>query len=330
MFYSLFSEKKYILLTTLFSLLLQSVAANAIDIKAVHPDQTNEIGLKFFKTLEINLNKHFPKEIIQMQYSPYDVAKPFFDQQLNYDIAVLQLSDIEKISKRFKIIGFPFTFNSYSSSIKFVDSPLSNRLMQLLEIKNISGLGYLHRGMKLLYINEPNVSIKNISGKKICSNSSGIRELLLKVLSVKTIIADNGSIEQCYLKNSANGVEDTWEGLSRLNEFNKTSSTIIESNHLYDGMVVVVKKLFIDALDFGEREVFEFNVLESIASINKQTLAVISETRNSALKNNLISIKNLDKADRDFLILKLDPFLKNYDDEIGESLISNVQNSKWQ
>ena len=315
-------------LAILFSLTLTAHAAEPILIRFSHvvAEQTPKgIGANRFKQLVEE--KMAGKVVVEV----FPNAKLYDDDQifialLNNDIQIAapSLSKFSTMTKALQVYDLPFLFDDLPAVERFQSSKTGKLLLNSLDGKGIKGLGYWPNGMRVISANRP------------LRTPTDLRELALRIEPSKVIEEQYRRLGAIPIKLSfvhtrdalrrelVEGQENTWSNIYS-QRFQASQTYITETNHSFQGYMLITSKDFWDKLPSDIRSELE----AILAQVTEEVKARIAEedqrNRQAIINEDNVKIITLTNQERASWRQAMTPVWKSFANQIGPAVIAAAQ-----
>ena len=221
-------------------------AADSIIIKFSHVVAENtpkgQAALKFKELAE----KYLPGKV-EVQVFPnsqlYGDGKEM-EALLLGDVQIVapSLAKFGKYTKKLQIFDLPFLFDDIEAVGRFQSSAKGQELLTSMEDKGLTGLGFLHNGMKQLSANVPLRTPADAKGLKFRIMSSDVLEAQFKDVGANPQKLAFAEVYQALQSGVVDGAENPWSNIYT-KKFYEVQKYITESDHgVLDYMVVTNAK----------------------------------------------------------------------------------------
>ncbi len=314
---------KLIAASTLLALGLGAQAAPII-VKYSHvvADQTpkGQAALKFKELAE----KKLPGKV-DVQIFPN--SQLFGDGK---EMEALALGDVQiiapslakfgKYTKQLQIFDLPFLFTDMAAVDRFQGSAEGQGLLHSMEKKGITGLGYLHNGMKQLSANVPLGLPSDAKGLKFRIQSSDVLEAQFRAVGANPQKLAFSEVYQALQTGVVDGTENPWSNIYS-KKFHEVQKYIMDSNHgVLDYMVITNTKWW-NGLPADVRKGLNEAMVESIKFGNKVAAEEDAAYRNKVIADKKATVLPMSKEHLEAWRTAEKPVWKQFEGEIGANLI---------
>jgi len=149
--------------------------------------------------------------------------------------------------KEFEAFDLPYIFDNYEELHKVTQGPVGRSLLDKLEPKGITGLGYWDNGFKSFSSNKPMHKPEDMKGLKMRIQSSKVLEAQMRALGVLPQVMAFSEVYQALQTGVVDGTENPHSNLYT-QKMNEVQNHLTLTDHGYLGYAVVVNKKFWDGL----------------------------------------------------------------------------------
>ncbi|MBU2713899.1 TRAP transporter substrate-binding protein [Zooshikella harenae] len=319
------------LITTMcfiFSIVAGTLSAAPIEIKFSHVVAENtpkgKMAIRFKELVEQRL----PGKV---KVSVFPNAQLFNDDRVleaiilgDVQLAAPSLSKLETYTKKFQIFDLPFLFDDMQAVDRFQQSKEGQKLLASLESKGLTGLGYLHNGMKQLSANDPLFTPADAKGKKFRIMASDVLAAQFQVVNANPVKKPFSEVFTLLQTKAIDGQENTWSNIYS-KKFFEVQSHITETDHGVLDYIVVTSKEFWSGLPDEIRPIVEKSLQEAIDYGNKVALEKDEQDKLAIITSKKSKVIELSSAQRQQWKQAMAPVWKEFQDEIGVDLIKAAQ-----
>ena len=234
------------------------------------------------------------------------------------------LAKFGKYTKQLQIFDLPFLFSDLAAVDRFQDSKEGQALLNSMNKKGITGLGYLHNGMKQLSANKLMAMPGDAKGLKFRIQASDVLESQFKAVGANPQKLSFAEVYQALQTGVVDGAENPWSNIYS-KKFHEVQGYIMESNHgVLDYMVITNTKWW-DGLPADVRTGLNEAMKESIAFGNKVANEEDAEFRKKVIADNKAKVVPLNAEQQKAWRTAMQPVWKQFEGEIGADLIQAAQ-----
>jgi C4-dicarboxylate-binding protein DctP len=236
------------------------------------------------------------------------------------------LAKFGKYTPKLQIFDLPFLFSDLAAVDRFQASKDGQALLNSMNKKGITGLGYLHNGMKQLSANKPLGMPADAKGLKFRIQASDVLEAQFKAVGGNPQKLAFAEVYQALQTGVVDGAENPWSNIYS-KKFHEVQGYIMESNHgVLDYMVITNTKWW-DGLPADVRKGLSEAMTESIKFGNKVANEEDAKFRAKVITDNKGKVLPMSKEHLAAWRTAMQPVWKQFEGEIGADLIQAAQKS---
>jgi len=234
------------------------------------------------------------------------------------------LAKFGKYTPKLQIFDLPFLFTDLAAVDRFQASKEGQALLNSMNKKGITGLGYLHNGMKQLSANKPLGTPADAKGLKFRIQASDVLEAQFKAVGANPQKLAFAEVYQALQTGVVDGAENPWSNIYS-KKFHEVQDYIMESNHgVLDYMVITNTKWW-DGLPAGVRKGLSEAMAESIKFGNKVANEEAANFRAKVIADNKAKVLPMSKEHLSAWRTTMQPVWKQFEGEVGADLIQAAQ-----
>ena len=234
------------------------------------------------------------------------------------------LAKFGKYTPKIQIFDLPFLFSDLAAVDRFQASKEGQSLLNSMTKKGITGLGYLHNGMKQLSANKPLGMPGDAKGLKFRIQASDVLESQFKAVGANPQKLAFAEVYQALQTGVVDGAENPWSNIYS-KKFHEVQGYIMESNHgVLDYMVITNTKWW-DGLPADVRKGLAEAMKESIAFGNKVANDEDATFRAKVIADNKAKVLPMTKEHLTAWRTAMQPVWKQFEGDIGADLIQAAQ-----
>lgn len=238
--------------------------------------------------------------------------------------AAPSLSKFSKYTKQLPIFDLPFLFKDMAAAERFQQGEAGQNLLKSMEKKGLTGLGFLHNGLKQLSASKPLRVPGDAKGLKFRIQTSDVLAAQFEAIGATPLKKPFSEVFVLLQTKAIDGQENTWSNIYT-KKFFEVQEYITESNHgLIDYMVVTSSSFWNDLPD-DIRTVLKQCLDEAIAVGNKVAQDKAVADRQKIIDSGRSEILQLTDAERAQWVETMKPVWKKFEKEIGKDLIEAAQ-----
>ena len=234
------------------------------------------------------------------------------------------LAKFGKYTKQLQIFDLPFLFDDLAAVNRFQASKDGQALLNSMSKKGITGLGYLHNGMKQLSANKPLGEPGDAAGLKFRIQASDVLEEQFKAVGGNPQKLAFAEVYQALQTGVVDGTENPWSNIYS-KKFHEVQGYIMESNHgVLDYMVITNTKWW-EGLPADVRKGLSEAMAESIKYGNQVAATEDDNFRAKVIADNKAKVLPMSKEHLAAWRTAMQPVWKQFEGEIGADLIKAAQ-----
>ena len=317
-----------LVLFTLFAALLLAVpaarAADPIVIKYAHVVADNtpkgQAALKFKELAEARLPGKVKVEVFPNSQL-FDDDKVLEAMLLgDVHLAAPALSKFEKYTPQLQLFDLPFLFADMEAVDRFQQSAAGQKLLKSMEKKGLTGLGYIHNGMKQISAHNPLRVPADASGKKFRVMQSDVLLAQFAALNATAVKKPFSEVFTLLQTKAIDGQENTYSNMYS-QKFFEVQPYITESNHGLLDYMVVASTEFWTGLPADVRTTLEAALAEANTYGNKIAADLNEGDKQKIIASGRAQVLTLTPEERAQWVEVMKPVWKKFEDEIGKDLI---------
>jgi C4-dicarboxylate-binding protein DctP len=315
---------KFALATTLLALGLTTAHAAPIVIKYSHvvADITpkGQAALKFKELAEKKLAGKVEVQVFPNSQLFGDGKE--MEALLLGDVQIIapSLAKFAKYTDQIQIFDLPFLFTDIAAVDRFQASKEGQALLNSMSKKGITGLGYLHNGMKQLSANKPLAMPADAKGLKFRIQPSDVLEAQFKAVGGNPQKLAFAEVYQALQTGVVDGTENPWSNIYS-KKFHEVQSHIMESNHgVLDYMVITNTKWW-DGLPADVRKGLSEAMTESIKFGNQVAATEDANFRAKVIADNKAKVLPMNTDQLSAWRTAMKPVWSKFEGNIGKDLI---------
>ncbi|MEO8281434.1 MAG: TRAP transporter substrate-binding protein [Ideonella sp.] len=236
------------------------------------------------------------------------------------------LSKFAKYTPKLQLFDLPFLFDDIEAIDRFQASPKGHELLNSMTKKGITGLGFLHNGMKEMSANKVLRVPADAKGLKFRIQSSDVLEAQFKAVGANPQKLSFGEVYQALQTGVVDGQENTWSNIYT-QKFHEVQKTIAETNHGVIDYMVIANTAWWDKLPADIRKGLTEAMAESIKIGNKIAYDEGESYRKKIVDDKKAEVLKLTKAEVGLWRTAMKPVWAKFEGEIGKDLIEAAEKS---
>ena len=234
------------------------------------------------------------------------------------------LAKFEHYTKQIQLYDLPFLFDDIQAVDRFQQSPEGLALLNSMQDKGITGLGYWHNGMKQLSANKALHEPKDARGLKFRVQASAVLDEQFKALRAAPRKMSFAEVYQGMQTGVVNGAENPYSNIYS-QKMHEVQEYITESNHgVLDYMVITNTKVWDDLPEDIRSELSDI-LAEVTVEVNKRAGELNEGDKQRILAAGTTEIITLTPEQRELWREAMRPVWKKFEGEIGADLIQAAE-----
>lgn len=234
------------------------------------------------------------------------------------------LAKFGKYTPKLQIFDLPFLFDDIQAVDRFQASPEGQSLLNSMNKKGITGLGYLHNGMKQFSANTKLLMPTDAKGLKFRIQASDVLEAQFKAVNANPQKISFSEVYQSLQTGVVDGTENPWSN-TYSKKFHEVQKYIVDSDHgVLDYMVITNTKWW-DGLPADIRKGLKTAMDESIAYGNKAAFQEALDFRDKVIADKKAEVLPMSKEQKAAWRTAMKPVWKKFEGDIGKNLIDAAQ-----
>ena len=238
-------------------------------------------------------------------------------------IAAPALSKFQKYTKSLQVFDLPFLFKDMKAVDRFQMGPAGQALLTSMEDKGITGLGYLHNGLKQLSASAPLRAPDDAKGKKFRIMSSDVLAAQFEAVDAMPLKKPFSEVFTLLQTKAIDGQENTWSNIYS-KKFYEVQPYITESNHGLLDYLVVTSTEFWTGLPDDVRSQLRLALDEAISYGNAIALKKAVQDKQKIIDSGRSKVITLTDAERELWVEKMKPVWAEFEGQIGKEVIQEA------
>jgi C4-dicarboxylate-binding protein DctP len=268
----------------------------------------------------------------RVQVDVYPNSQLYKDRE---ELEALQLGAVQMLApslakfsplgiREFEVFDLPFIFPDKDALNRVKNGPIGQKLLQRLEDKGITGLGYWDNGFKMMSANRPLRTPEDFRGQKMRIQASRVLDAQMRALGASPVALGFGEVVQALQSGVVDGTENPPSNFYTQSMQNLQSHMTV-SNHGYVAYAVIVNKKFWDGLPTTIRRALEGAFAEATRYAN-----AIAEVENDAAleairQSGKTVVHILTEAERESWRVALASAHEEMEARVGKALVTAVR-----
>lgn len=195
------------------------------------------------------------------------------------DAGVVSGSMLANIIPQYFMIAMPYLFNNHDETNAFLDGPLGQKLFQMLESKDLVGLGWSTWAFRGIWNNvRPVTKPEDLKGLKIRTLETPLDMSIITYMGgVGTPLAWSEAL-MGLRQGTVDGISTTY-GLGYTLKVYENSKFVSYTKHYYESAPLIISKKFLDAFSPEEQKILKTTAAEALLWSRKEQMKVDEETK---------------------------------------------------
>ncbi|MBK0400741.1 DctP family TRAP transporter solute-binding subunit [Limibaculum sp. M0105] len=235
------------------------------------------------------------------------------------EMAAPSLSKFETYTLAFRIFDLPFLFEDIAAVERFQTSPAGEAMKSSMRDRGILGLAYWHNGMKQMSANRPLKAPEDAAGLKFRIQSSDVLDAQFRALGAEPVKLAFKDVYDALGDGRVQGQENTWTNIYT-KKFYTRQDGVTETNHGIIDYLVIVSRDWWEGLPAADRAGIGQILVEVSHEYNRFSFE-LNELAKMRILENGGAVRRLTKGNREKWVDVLTPVWRQFENEIGASLI---------
>ena len=235
-------------------------------------------------------------------------------------LAAPSLSKFARYTKSLQVFDLPFLFKDMAAVEKFQKSEAGQNLLMSMESKGLTGLGYIHNGLKQLSASKPLRVPADADGLKFRIQSSDVLAAQFEALGAVPLKKPFSEVFTLLQTKAIDGQENTWSNIYS-KKFFEVQDYITESNHGLIDYLIVTSTEFWKGMPDDVRMEVKKALDEAVLFGNKVAADKATGDRQKVVDSKRSEIIALSDAERAQWVEVMKPVWKQFEEEVGKDLI---------
>jgi C4-dicarboxylate-binding protein DctP len=273
------------------------------------------------------------KELAEAKLPGKVVVEVFPNSQLFTDDKVLEamllgdvqlaapsLSKLDNYTKKLQVFDLPFLFEDLDAVDRFQHGETGQALLASMEGKGLTGLGYLHNGMKQLSANKPLRVPADAAGLQFRIQASDVLQAQFQAVDAVPVKKPFSEVFILLQTKAIDGQENTWSNIYS-QKFFEVQEYITESNHGLLDYIVVTSTEWWEDLPEDIRPQIKAALDEALAYGNKIAADLNDGDKQKIIDSGRSKVVDLTPEERAKWVDAMKPVWGKFEDEIGKDVI---------
>ncbi len=236
-------------------------------------------------------------------------------------LAAPALSKLSPFTDSLQLFDLPFLFEDVKAVECFQTSDKGQGLLASMADKGVTGLGYLHNGMKQLSASRPLRVPEDAKGLKFRVMSSDVLSAQFQALDAAPVQKPFAEVFTLLHTGAIDGQENSWSNIYS-KQFHELQPYITESNHGYLGYLVVTSRRFWDSLPADVRPEVERALADALDYGNSLANRINAQHKQLIIDSGESEIIELTPRQRAWWVEVMKPVWEQFEKQIGPELVA--------
>ena len=234
------------------------------------------------------------------------------------------LAKFGKYTPKLQIFDLPFLFDDIQAVDRFQASPEGQSLLNSMSKKGITGLGYLHNGMKQFSANTKLTTPTDAKGLKFRIQASDVLDAQFKAVKANPQKISFSEVYQSLQTGVVDGTENPWSN-TYSKKFHEVQKYIMDSDHgVLDYMVITNTKWW-DGLPADVRKGLKTAMDEAITYGNKVAYDEALDFKAKIIADKKAEVVPMTKEQKTAWRVAMKPVWAKFEGDIGKDLITAAE-----
>ncbi len=312
----------------LWSLSLIAISAEPINIRFSHvvSEQTpkGSAANRFKQLVEQKLAGKVTVEVFP-KATLYDDDPVFLALARNdVQVAAPSISKFSTMTKSLAFYDLPFLFDDLAAVERFQNSETGKRQLNTLSDKGIKGLAYWRNGMRVMSADRPLRAPTDPRGLLFRIEPSSVIEEQYRQLGATTIRLPFNHVRDALSRGLIKGQENSWANVYSQN-FDRWQPYITETNHSFQGYMVIASSAFWDGLPADIRQELEAIMAQVTDEMNGVLVERVKEYRQGVIDRGKAQVITLTDQERDAWRQALAPVGEKFKSQTDPAVLAAVR-----
>lgn len=312
-------------LVVLWSLSLTAISAEPIHIRFSHvvAEQTpkGSAANRFKQLVERKLAGKVTVEVFPKATLYDDDAVLLALLRNDVQLAAPSMPKFSFMTKSLKFYDLPFLFDDLAAVERFQNSEIGKHQLDSLSDRGIKGLAYWRNGMRVMSADRPLRVPTDLRGLLFRIEPSDIFAEQYRLLGAQTIQLPFNHVRDALSRGLIKGQENSWANIYSQN-FDRWQPYITETNHSFQGYMVVTSSAFWDGLPANIRRELEAILAQVTDETNKVMAERNEEYRQGVIDRGKAQVIPLTDQERDVWRQALAPVDEKFKSQIDPAVLA--------
>jgi C4-dicarboxylate-binding protein DctP len=223
-----------------------------------------------------------------------------------------------------EVFDLPFLFDNLAQVRAVTQGSVGRRLLQRLDLQQMTGLGFLNSGFKQFSAGKPLRGVGDFSGQRIRVQSSQVLVAQMRALGAQPVVLPFGEMRRGLAAGVVSGAENTLsnfltQGLARM------QSDVTLTRHGYLGYAVVSNQRFWQSLSGPDVALLRQALNEALLQGNDLAAQLDSQALEQLRRIPSVRVHALTSAERTALRTAVQPVYAAFRQRVGTGLLRDIE-----
>lgn len=241
------------------------------------------------------------------------------------DTAIVSGSVLSTVIPQFYMVALPYLFRNHEEANAFLDGPVGGELFNMLENKNLVGLGWATWSFRGIWNTvRPIEKPEDLKGLKIRTVETKLDMSIIRNMGgVPTPLAWSEAL-MGMRQGTVDGISTTY-GLGYHLKLYEMSNYATRTKHYYEAAPLIMSKKVFDAFNNQEQELIKETASESMLWSRKQQ-AQFDDKSKELLEEEGVEVNSLSKEAFQEFQARTRPLYDEFRDRIGSDFMDQAMN----
>ena len=287
----------------------------------VSPDDPKGLGAAWFQQrAEQRLAGRVRVEV-------YPNSELFTDEQVllallkgDVQLAAPSLSKFGGLVPQLQVFDLPFLFTGVDAVHRFQAGEAGRRLLDAVGSKGLRGLAYWDNGLRVVSAKRALHTPQDAAGLKFRIEASNVIEAQYRVLNALPVKLPFNQVYDALQSGLVDGQENSWSNIAS-RRFHELGQQFSETNHSYQGYMVVSSATFWDGLPQEIRTELETILAEVTEEVNRTAREKAAASRQAVIEAGAPVI-TLSPVEQALWAGQWKPLWARFEESIGKDVVA--------
>ncbi len=236
------------------------------------------------------------------------------------DLAIIGSGIVASVEPTFSITELPFIWKSDTKARQVLDGPIGQKILRLLEVKGIKGLGWGEWGFRGFLTNKkPLEKPEDLKGLKIRVIENPLYITTLRTFGANAVPMAWPEVYTALDQGTIDGVETNYSGMYDTKLYEVTKCLAV-TNHIYTALAVMMNKKTFDSLPKDIQDI----IVQACRMGGERTRETASKANNDSIEFMTKRGHKVTRPDPKPFEAKVPEVYKRFTAQVGQELINEV------